>query len=402
MVPVCRRKLALSRVAATGRPSTPGLWRKSAIAEGQSGAHVDFSLTDDQEMLKTLVERFVRDRYDPAKRAAYRASECGYSVENWRLLAELGLFTLPFSEEGDGVSGVTTELIAVVEALGRGLVVEPLMDMILIGGATIAAAGTPEQKAARLPGIVSGEKCVALAYAEQGARFKLVGGDARVTARGLSGAKTFVAGGADAWIVTALSDEGPGLWLVPADAPGVTRRGYQLIDGSPACELTFENVEAEPLPGGMAALAPVLDTARIAACAEMIGIMGRLLDETLSYVTQRRQFGTPIGSFQAIQHRLADQYVALELARSQLYRGATAGSQDAVAAIAGAKSFIAQKAVALGEECIQLHGGMGVSDELSIGHGHKRILLLASLFGDSDHELHRYAAALRERSTAGG
>ena len=170
-------------------------------------------------------------------------------------------------------------------------------------------------------------------------------------------------------------------------------RCYRLIDGSVACEVRLHGVtQAERLDGGSDALLATFDEARIAACAEMIGLMALLFEQTLEHLRTRKQFGQPIGTFQAIQHRMADQYAALEQSRSQMLRAALTNGNGASAAIAGAKAFVSEAAVKLGEECIQFHGGMGISDELAIGHGHKRILLLATLLGDSESELGRYVA----------
>jgi alkylation response protein AidB-like acyl-CoA dehydrogenase len=181
------------------------------------------------------------------------------------------------------------------------------------------------------------------------------------------------------------------LWLVAPDAPGLSVRDYRLVDGSAACELRLQGVTgAERLAGGGERLFEAFDTARLAACAEMVGVMSALLDATLEHLRTRHQFGQPLGAFQVLQHRAAELYASLEQSRSQLYRAGLAAPAEAPVVIAGAKAFISAAAVRLGEACIQLHGGMGISDELAIGHGHKRILLLASLLGDSDSELERY------------
>jgi len=345
-------------------------------------------------MLKTLVERFVADRYDAGTRGGYRTGPCGFSADNWRILAEMGLIALACPEAEGGLDGGPIEIMTVMEALGRGLVVEPVLESGFIAGAMLARLCPADQGDEWLGAVLEGRRRVAFAFAEHGARFMLAGGGVRVTGGHLSGNKTMVPAGADLWIVTARDEGGDGLYLVRADAPGMISRDYRLIDGSVASELHFDAVPASRI-GDLAAIEALLDLGRIGAMAEMIGIMGRIFDETLDYVRNRKQFGAAIGSFQAIQHRLADQYAALELSRSQLYRAVLAGGAERAAAVAGAKSFIARRAIRLGEECIQFHGGMGVSDELAIGHGHKRLMLLASLFGDAHHEAARYAEALQ-------
>jgi alkylation response protein AidB-like acyl-CoA dehydrogenase len=331
---------------------------------------VNFELNDDQRMMKVLVERFVADRYGPGQRASYRALEAGYSLQNWALLAETGLLALPFAEDEGGLDGGPVDIITVMEAIGHGLVVEPFLQEILVAGRLLAAAGSASQKSALLAPLIAGEKHVGLAFAEHGSRWAVDRLDTRMTPSGLIGAKTFAPGHVDAFIVTARSNDGTGLFLVDATSTGVSRQNYRLIDGSTACELTFDNAAAEPMDAGLDALATVLDEARLAACAEMIGITATLFDMTLDFIRQRRQFGTAIGSFQAIQHRMADLYAAME-------------------------AYISAMAEHLAEECVQFHGGMGVSDELDIGQGLKRVLLLARLFGDADHEIARYNMALK-------
>jgi len=356
---------------------------------------VDFGLNDDQAMLKTLIERFVADRYPSGARSGYRAASAGFSNENWALLAELGVLSLPFAEPDGGLGGGAVEIATVMEEIGHGLVAEPLLDCLLVGGGLIAHAGTAPQRQAWIGRIMAGEAQVALAWAEHGTRFDLDRPATIFSDGALHGAKTLVAGAADAYVVTATDRGVAKLFLVAADASGLHRRDYRLVDGSIACELAMDGIAAEPMAAGLETLSAVADRARLAASAEMVGIMTLLFDTTLDYVRQRQQFGVAIGSFQALQHRLADQYAALEQARSQLYRAMLAEPDEAQAAIAAAKSYISTAAVRLGEECIQLHGGMGVSDELDLGHGHKRILRLASYFGDAAHELQRYDRARR-------
>jgi alkylation response protein AidB-like acyl-CoA dehydrogenase len=284
-----------------------------------------------------------------------------------------------------------------MEVLGRGCAEEPLLHAFTAGH-LLQAAGTAEQVARLLPCVIDGSTRVALAQAEQATRFSLARCETRFVAGRLHGAKTCAPAYADLFIVTAQGGSALQLVLVAADAPGLSRRDYRLVDGSFASEITFDAVEGEAMAGGLAALEDAAQIGRLAASAEMIGLANLLFDNTLDYVRQRRQFGAPIGSFQAIQHRLADAYAALELARSQLYRGALAEPPERDAAIAAAKSYISTVAIRIGEEAIQMHGGIGVSDELIIGHAHKRVLLLATYLGDADHELARYNHLTRAQS----
>ncbi|MFS0736071.1 acyl-CoA dehydrogenase [Sphingomonas sp. 1P06PA] len=362
---------------------------------------MNFDLDDQQLMLRDLVARFAADRYDIDKRARYRRSPEGFAAENWAMLAELGLLGLPFSEDLGGIGNGIIDTITVAEELGRGLVGEPWLSDLLMAARLLERAGSDAQRAAWIGRIIAGEARLALAHAEQRARYNpnYVATEARDGV--LNGSKTFVLAGAgvDAFLVTAreaggvADPSGIGVWIVPSDARGLERRDYRLTDGSVACELRLHGVAAaDRLPGeAAAALADTFDEARIAACAEMVGIMDMLLNATIEHVRTRKQFGQPIGSFQAIQHRMAQLYVRLEQSRSHLLRAALASDDGGRSlAIAGAKAFVSENAVLLGEDCIQLHGGMGVTEELPIGHGHKRILLLANLFGDPEAELARY------------
>lgn len=366
---------------------------------------MNFDLDEQQAMLGDLVGRFMADRYDVGRRARYRAEPEGFSRDNWRTLGELGLLALPFAEDQGGLGGGTTELVVVMEALGRGLCAEPYLSDLLLAGRVLDLAGTPAQRAEWLPAIMAAEKRLALAHAETAGRFNpafvacaVEGGS---DAPRLSGAKTFVQAGVgvDGFIVSAREHgavdaaDGLSLWLVAPDAPGLSVCAYRLVDGSAACELRLQGVTgAARLAGGGDELFAAFDTARVAACAEMVGVMSMLFDATLEHLRTRRQFGQPLGAFQALQHRAAEVCASLEQSRSQLYRAALASPDGRPAAIAGAKAFISAAAVKLGEACIQFHGGMGISDELAIGHGHKRILLLSTLLGDSDAELERYVA----------
>jgi alkylation response protein AidB-like acyl-CoA dehydrogenase len=353
---------------------------------------LDFRLNDEQQMLRDMIERFALDRYPAASRPAHRVPDTGHVAENWAILAELGILALPFGEDQGGLGGSAVELMIVAEALGKGVVPEPFLTEILIGGVLLANAGSAAQRECWLPAIMEGSAHVALAFAEPRTRYGFDRAECRAVKGRLTGSKTFVIAGSacDAFLVTSHK----GLWLIEADAPGLTRRDYRLIDGAPALELTFNETPAEPIPGGLEALRDHVDALRVPIAAELVGLMGTLFDLTLDYVKVRKQFGAPIGTFQAIQHRLADQYVALEQSRSMLLRAAlTCGSEGAKARLA-AKSYIAAAAIRLGEEAIQLHGGMGVTDELMVGHAHKRVLLLANLFGDSDTEALRYMATV--------
>lgn len=363
---------------------------------------MEVELSDDQRMLGDLVERFVAERYGPGQRGRYRASELGFSAENWLTLGELGLLGLTVPEADGGAGFGSRELATVMEALGRGLVVEPYLNDIVLAGTLLARSADAEQREQWLPALLVGSSRIVLAHLEHRARFDLGQVATVVRACGatlrLTGTKSLVpsAVGASAFLVTARESDvgGPvGLYLVESGADGIARRDYRLLDGSVASEVLFLDTPITTrLDMPPAALSEATDAARLAACAEMVGTMDALLDVTLEYVRTRRQFGAAIGSFQAVQHRLADCFIALEQSRSLLLRAATATPENRPAELAGAKSFIAERAIRLGEECIQFHGGMGVSDEVVVGHGHKRLLVLATWLGDAHTELRRYVA----------
>jgi alkylation response protein AidB-like acyl-CoA dehydrogenase len=365
---------------------------------------VHFALNEEQTLLKDAVESFVGDHYSAAKRREFRANSTGYSLAVWRGLAELGLLGLPFETRDGGLGGGLTELMTVMEALGSGFVAEPYLEELVIAAGVMAHLGQKTQKGDWLPRVIQGDAHLALAHFEQTARFNLA--DIRVRARRradgfcLDGEKIVVplAGAADAFIVSArdhgtnTDPAGIGFYLLPQQAAGVERRDFRLVDGSIASTLVFRGaVTLEKLSGGYADFLWVIDRARIAACAEMIGIAATMFQSTLEYLRARKQFGAALASFQAIQHRLADMYVSLEQSRSQLHRAALyAAGAERERAVAGMKSYVSAAAVKIGEQCIQLHGGIGITDELSLGNGHKRLLVLATMFGDSEFELQRF------------
>jgi len=367
--------------------------------------NLDFS--EEQQLLSNTVERFTADRYDVNKRAKYLNGPLGYDEKNWNILAKTGVLGLLFSETYGGLSGSTEDLICVMKPLGKAVAVEPLLSNIYLTGDFLERAGTKAQKEHWIPKIIEGKATLALAHCEAEARFDLgfvrtshkkLNGDVK-----LNGHKTFVlgAGGADGFIVSAVreglsSDDKSNIafYLVDKDAAGLVCRKYNLIDGSIACELDFNNTPAMPMNGDFNDLIATISTTKIAACSELMGLMELLFETTLDYVKTREQFGRPLSSFQVIQHRLAESYTKLELSRSHLLRLAALNETDGNyhQMISGSKAFMSKSALTLAKEAIQLHGGMGITDELIIGHAMKRVTLLATLFGDVHEELRRYAA----------
>ena len=366
---------------------------------------MQFALNTDQVILKEAVERFLKERYGAAEARRYRAEPRGYSAENWRDMAALGILGVPFTHAEGGLNGGPWELITVLELLGRSGAVEPFLEEIAMAAGLLARSGRPAQKDEWLPRIIAGEAHVALAHFEQDARFNLQSVQLRAQSKAgavwLEGEKSLVplAAAADLWIVSAREagsardNTGIGFYLVAPSARGTERRDFRLADGTIASAVTFRNVAtAGRLEGGYPEFEMAVDVARLAAGAEMIGVMSALFDSTLDYVRTRKQFGAALSSFQAIQHRLADLYVLLEQSRSHLYRAALAfySPGNFARSVAGMKCYVSRAAVQIGEECVHLHGGIGTTEELALGSGYKRLLVLATLFGDANAELTRF------------
>ena len=376
---------------------------------------MDFDLTEEQSLLRDSVTRLLADAYDFDARKAITASPEGRSPAVWAQFAEMGLLGLPFAEDDGGFGGGPVETMIVMEAFGEALVVEPYLATVVLGGGFLRAAGSAAQKEVLIPGIVAGERLLAFAQTERQARYDLC--DIATTARRsgdgwiLDGAKGVVLHGdsADTLVVSARTAGGQrdsggiGLFLVPADAPGVERRGYPTQDGMRAAEISFTGVRVGPdavlgdPEGGLAVIARVVDEAMAALCAEAVGAMAQSQALTLDYIKTRQQFGTAIGQFQALQHRAADMLVALEQARSMaMFATMMAHEPDADArsrAVAAAKVQIGRSGRFVGQQAVQLHGGVGMTMEYRIGHYFKRLAMIDTLFGDADHHLARLATA---------
>jgi alkylation response protein AidB-like acyl-CoA dehydrogenase len=365
---------------------------------------VNFDLTETQAMLKALVERFCADVHglDLEKRRKQRKATGGFDRANWRQLAELGITALPFPESAGGLGGGAVEIITVAEALGRSLATEPFSEC-LVPAAGLADAA---QHSALVEGLISGEALAALAITEAAGRYNLAHVETKAREVGdgwrLTGAKTAVWQGvaADQLIVSARvsgdvrSAEGIALFLVEAGASGVDRRAWVATDGQLAAELQLTDAPAVRLGAlGLAELEAAVRAAWLAGSAEMVGLAALLFEQTLAYVKTRVQFGKSLGSFQVIQHRLTDCYVALEQGRSMIYRAALAADGDRARQIAGTRAFVSEAARNVAHECVQFHGGMGVTDELLIGHGLKRIQLLSRLWGDPETAAAAFAKA---------
>jgi pimeloyl-CoA dehydrogenase small subunit len=370
---------------------------------------MDFELSDEQRLLKESVERLLADRYQFEQRRTYLASAPGFSLDLWRQYSELGLLGLPFAERFGGFGGGAVETMIVAEAFGRALTLEPFLATVVLGGGLLRHGGSEEQCAALLPKIAEGRLVLAFAHSERQARYDLF--DVATSARRegsafmLNGAKSLVLYGeqADTLLVSARSagdrrdQEGITVFLVDAAAPGVSRRGYQTVDGQRGAEIVFNNVrvDADAVVGkvdaGLGLIERVVDEAIAALCAEAVGAMAAMHEATIDYLKTRRQFGVPIGSFQVLQHRSVDMLVALEQARSMALL-ATMMAEDPNPAerhrsIAAAKVQIGRSGRLVGQQAIQLHGGIGMTMEYKVGHYFKRVTAIDLAFGDADHHL---------------
>jgi pimeloyl-CoA dehydrogenase small subunit len=370
---------------------------------------MDFEMSDEQRLLRESVERLLADRYDFEARKRYMQEPEGFSRDLWRRYAELGLLGLPFDERYGGIGGGPVETMIVMEAFGRALVLEPYLATVVLGGGLLRRGGSEAQREALIPKIAGGDLMLAFAHAERQSRYELA--DVATTARRdgagyvLDGAKTLVLHGdcAHKLIVSARlagarrERDGIGLFLLDADAAGVARRAYPTIDGLHAAEVTLASarVGADAVLGepgkAYALIERVVDAAIAALAAEAVGAMAAMQETTVDYLKTRRQFGVPIGSFQVLQHRAADMLIALEQARSMAMLATMLAEDPNDAerrrAVAAAKVQIGRSGRFVGQQAVQLSGGIGVTMEYKIGHYFKRVSAIDTLFGDADYHL---------------
>lgn len=372
---------------------------------------MNFDFSEEQTQLDDMLQRFVRNDYSFDARQSILDSPEGFSRKVWKQLAELGLLALTLPEEYDGFGGTAVDTLLVMQSLGRGLVLEPYLPTVL-GAALIAKAGSSEQRSTVLPEIAAGECIVSLAHTEADARYQLNYVTTRAEQSGsgftINGNKAVVLAGqlANRLIISARTAgnandvDGLSLFLVDPKLAGISLTPYRNHDGQPAADLTFNNVQlgTEALLGELNQAMPLLeehrDAAMAALCAEAVGIMDALIAETGEYLKTRKQFGVPLGIFQALQHRMADMLLHTEQARSMAYLAA--GKHDADEAtrartMAAAKALVGQSARFVGQQAVQLHGGIGVTEELIIGHYFKRLTLINASLGDADYHLGRFS-----------
>lgn len=364
---------------------------------------MNFDLTEDEQMLKAVAERFLDNQYAGEERREYQSQPCGFEPRNWALLGELGILAASYPEEAGGLDLGATSISLIHHAMGRGLAVEPLIDCALLAGGILVRA-QDEIAGQWADDLASGTKRAALAHNEFDAPGGWSGLRTRARKTGdtvqITGTKPFTMGGceADLYLVSALdSDAGDGgaLYLVAADADGLDVETWRVADGSMAAMLRLNDVRPiARIEDGARLLAQVEQTASLARSSEMVGIMERLFEHTLDYLRQREQFDQPLSRFQAIQHRMAALYAKLEQAKSLLdFAIVSEGTPDYAKRLDGARAFIAETGIELGHEAIQLHGAMGITQELSIGQGHKRLMVLSRWPEAPDAALDRFALA---------
>ncbi|HRJ68947.1 MAG TPA: acyl-CoA dehydrogenase [Beijerinckiaceae bacterium] len=376
---------------------------------------MDFDLNEEQQLLKDSVDRLFASRNDFETRRKIQASDAGWSRENWGAYAEMGLLGLPFSEADGGFDAGPVSVMIVMEAIGRSLALEPYLSTVVLAGSVLRRFGNAAHRAEYIPRIIAGDMTATLAFAEPQSRYDLH--DVALAARKdgasyvLDGRKGLVlhGGSADRLIVTARTaggrrdHKGISVFVVDARAEGVSRRSYPTQDGGRAAEVELSGVRvpAEDLVGtldeGLAIITRAAEDGIAALCAEAVGLMADMQAMTVDYLKTRKQFGTTIGSFQALQHRASDMVVELEQARSMmLYATMNVDEPDAMAratALSAAKLQIGKAIRFIGQQSIQMHGGIGMTMEYKVGHLFKRATMIDLMFGDSDHHLEKLAAS---------
>jgi len=375
---------------------------------------MDFELNEIQAMLADSIEKFIVNDYDFETRQKYAGSDLGYSTDVWQTFAELGWTSVPFGEDDGGFDGGPVEMMVGMERLGRGLVVEPYLANVVLAGGVLKRAASAAQKADWLQPMITGELQTTLAFVERQARYEINNVTTTATRDGdtwaINGAKSYVLNGdnAELLIIPARTsgeqDDRDGITLfgVAANSDGVEIRGYETVDGNRAAEITLKNVSvsADHVIGevgeGYAALSEAISDATLAVCAEAVGIMTAMTEKTIEYAKSRVQFGVPISSFQALQHRMVEMYTACEQSRSLMMWAAMTIADDneySARAVHSLKYQIGTAGTRVGEEAVQIHGGMGVTWDLDVPHYFKRLTAINIMFGSADWHLDRLATA---------
>ncbi|GAA5315574.1 MAG: acyl-CoA dehydrogenase family protein [Candidatus Pelagadaptatus aseana] len=373
---------------------------------------MNFSFTEEQNMLRDSISKFVQDQYEFTTREKLAKSDAGFSAENWQTFAELGWLSVPFTEEQGGFGGGVADNVVVMEELGKGLVLEPYLATVLLFGGLLRDGGTAAQQENLIPAIIGGELQGAVAFAEKQSRFDLNNVETTAQSSGdgfvINGEKSVVINGAaaDKLIVAArtsgesISDSGVSLFVVDASAAGVTKTPFRMMDGQMVANVAFKDVTvaAADLVGeqdqGVALLQKVVQEATVAVGAEAVGIMDKLKNTTVEYTKTREQFGVAIGKFQALQHRMVEMFMACEQTRSLLYRAVCSvaeGKPEAAQDVLALKVMVGRAGKLVGDEAFQIHGGIGMTDELDVGHYVKRLMMINVLFGDADYSQQKFA-----------
>jgi len=372
---------------------------------------MNFELSEEQKMIQQSVERFVQENYDLSNRIKISSEDPGYSKEYWSSMAELGWLGLAFDEEDGGFGGNQIDTLVLMEQFGKGLVLEPFLANIVLGGGAIKRGGSAALKESIIPSLIDGSLQLTLAYAEEQSRFDLE--DIATAAREddgnfvLNGKKSMVlnAESADKIIVVARTNgsqvdkEGISLFLVNADSDGLERENFPTVDGLRASEISLNDVKVSPenLIGekdkGFEILQAVANDAILALAAEAVGAMEVLYKDTVEYTQQREQFDHPLSDFQVLQHRMVDMFMEYEQCKSLLFRATMETVQDpqlSQRTVHALKHLIGKSGIFVGENAVQLHGGMGVTEELRVGHFFKRLLVIDSQFGNADFHLDKF------------
>ena len=375
---------------------------------------MDFSFSDEQTLLQESVSRFITNDYGFESRQNHSRSDAGYSLENWQTFAELGWLGVPFSENHGGFGGGAVETMLMMEEFGKGLVVEPYLATVVACGSALNGFGSEDQKSSFIPEIIDGSKLWALAFAEPQGRFNLADLTTTATASNgsylLSGHKSVVINGPNAnfFIVSVRTsgeqrdETGVSLFIIPSDAKGLSRRDYPTVDGQRASELILDNVELDEASRlgeegqGLNILQQAIDFATLAIGSEAVGCMEVLYKDTVEYCKNREQFGQPIGKFQVLQHRMVDMFMEHEQSKSLMFMAAMRWDEgygaEAQKAVSAFKVQVGKSGKFVGQSAVQLHGGMGMTDELNIGHYFKRLTIIDTMFGNVDHHLKRFGS----------
>jgi len=372
---------------------------------------MDFSFNEEQTLIQRQVAQFIQRDYEWEKRQALAKSELGFSSENWKIFADLGWLGISLSEESGGFGGSALETMIIMEEFGKGLVVEPFLETIVLCAGLIDSCGNKDQKSEILKKVISGEMHLALGFVEPQSRFNLADVTTEAKKKGdgfvLNGFKSVVMNGPSAnnIIISARisgkqsEEEGISLFVVDPKLEGVSLRNYPTVDGRRASEITLENVDVTSScllaeeGKGFKELEKAIDSATLAICAEAIGAMEVLYKTTVEYTKIRKQFGQAIGKFQVLQHRMVDMFMEYEQCKSLLYRATMETIQDPEAAqrtIHALMHLIGKSGLFIGENAVQLHGGMGMTEELRIGHYFKRLLVIDATFGNADYHLQKF------------